>query len=75
MPDLLDPTCPRLSGHIEMDTLMGMCRKVTCKQCGKPTWAGCGAHVEQVLGDVPSADRCHRDHPARPGLLARLLGR
>jgi len=31
---------------------------VTCKQCGKPDWAGCGAHVEQVLGDVPAAQRC-----------------
>ncbi|MEQ1700738.1 MAG: hypothetical protein ABMA25_11540 [Ilumatobacteraceae bacterium] len=35
-----------------------MCRRVTCKQCGKPNWAGCGAHVEMVLGDVPKADRC-----------------
>jgi hypothetical protein len=26
-----------------------MCRRVDCKQCGKPTYAGCGAHVEQVL--------------------------
>lgn len=35
-----------------------MCRRVTCKTCGKPSWAGCGAHVEQVLGDVPAAMRC-----------------
>ena len=35
-----------------------MCRKVTCKQCQRPTWAGCGAHVEQVLGDIPEEDRC-----------------
>ncbi|MCX6521520.1 MAG: hypothetical protein NTZ21_12730 [Actinobacteria bacterium] len=35
-----------------------MCRRVTCKTCGKPSWAGCGAHVEQVLGDVPKRDRC-----------------
>jgi hypothetical protein len=35
-----------------------MCRRVSCKQCGKPTFAGCGAHVEQVLADVPQADRC-----------------
>jgi hypothetical protein len=40
------------------DTLGGMCRKMTCKACGKPSWAGCGAHVEQVLGDVPKAERC-----------------
>jgi hypothetical protein len=35
-----------------------MCRRVTCDRCGKPTWAGCGAHVEQVLGDVAAKDRC-----------------
>lgn len=35
-----------------------MCRRVTCPKCGKPTFAGCGQHVEQVLGDVPVAQRC-----------------
>jgi len=35
-----------------------MCRAVQCSKCHKPTWAGCGAHVEQVLGNVPKADRC-----------------
>ena len=35
-----------------------MCRRVSCKSCGKPTFAGCGAHVEQVLGDVPREKRC-----------------
>jgi len=35
-----------------------MCRVVTCKKCGRPTWAGCGAHVEQVLGNVPKPERC-----------------
>ncbi|MEN9799467.1 MAG: hypothetical protein RL653_3164 [Pseudomonadota bacterium] len=35
-----------------------MCRRVTCSKCSKPTFAGCGQHVEQVLGDVPKADRC-----------------
>jgi len=39
-------------------TLGGMCRRTTCKQCGKPGWAGCGAHVEMVLGDVPRSERC-----------------
>jgi hypothetical protein len=70
-----DTRGPELSGPFGTDTLPGMCRQVTCKECGKPTWAGCGAHVEQVLGHVPIADRCPRDHPAKPGLLARLLGR
>jgi len=35
-----------------------MCQRVTCSQCGRPTFAGCGRHVEQVLGDVPPAQRC-----------------
>ena len=35
-----------------------MCRRIACRKCGKPTWAGCGAHVEQVIGDVPHAERC-----------------
>ncbi|MEQ7846694.1 hypothetical protein [Nocardioides kribbensis] len=53
-----------------------MCRAVTCKQCGKTTWAGCGQHVDQVMARVPRADRC-AGHPReeRPGLLGRLFGR
>lgn len=35
-----------------------MCRVVQCRKCHKPTWAGCGAHVEQVLGHVPKPARC-----------------
>ena len=35
-----------------------MCRLVECPKCGRPTFAGCGAHVEQVLGHVPPAERC-----------------
>lgn len=35
-----------------------MCRRVECRKCGRPTFAGCGAHVEQVLGDVPASERC-----------------
>ncbi|MFN8123989.1 MAG: hypothetical protein U0237_16380 [Thermoleophilia bacterium] len=59
-----------------------MCRRVTCKRCGRPDWRGCGAHVEQVLGDVPKKERCRcrQDGPppapaGRGGLLARLRGR
>jgi len=57
-----------------------MCRRVTCKQCGKADWAGCGAHVEQVLGDVPKSDRCHCRETgtapsARGGGLRKLFGR
>ena len=35
-----------------------MCSRVKCHSCNKPTYAGCGAHIEQVLGDVPPKDRC-----------------
>ncbi|MDA3010644.1 MAG: hypothetical protein O2886_08015 [Actinomycetota bacterium] len=35
-----------------------MCRQITCKSCGKASWAGCGMHVEQVLGHLPESDRC-----------------
>ncbi|CAB4626154.1 unannotated protein [freshwater metagenome] len=35
-----------------------MCKKVTCNDCGKPTWEGCGQHVEEALADVALADRC-----------------
>lgn len=35
-----------------------MCRPITCAVCDKPTWAGCGQHVEQALAGVPVADRC-----------------
>lgn len=40
------------------DTLWGMCRRVECSTCHRPTYAGCGNHVEQVLGDVPADKRC-----------------
>ena len=35
-----------------------MCRRVTCEKCSKPTFAGCGAHIDMVLGDVPKEQRC-----------------
>ena len=35
-----------------------MCMRTTCPTCNKPTYAGCGAHIEQVLGDVPKDQRC-----------------
>jgi hypothetical protein len=40
-----------------------MCRRVDCPKCGRPTFAGCGLHVEQVLGDVPPAERCRCHEP------------
>ncbi|MGA3354603.1 MAG: hypothetical protein ABSD85_15680 [Acidimicrobiales bacterium] len=56
-----------------------MCRAVSCRKCGRPTWRGCGAHVEQVLGHVPSAERCQcGQNPSpttRPTAWGHLFGR
>lgn len=62
-----------------------MCQRIPCRQCGRPTWAGCGMHVEQVLGDVPRDQRCRcREEKAaaraagkmeQGGWLKKLLGR
>ncbi len=35
-----------------------MCREVQCPKCGRPTWAGCGAHIEATLAHVPREARC-----------------
>lgn len=51
-----------------------MCRAVTCRKCGKPTWAGCGAHVEQVLGHVPTAQRCLCRDAAAAGTSSGFAG-
>lgn len=43
-----------------------MCHPVTCRTCGKTTWSGCGAHVEQVRRTVPASQWCP-GHPKEPG--------
>lgn len=62
-----------------------MCRAVTCKVCGKTTWAGCGKHIDQVKAQVPQGQWCsgHSDdsaamvdhQPAGGGVFSRLCGR
>ncbi len=55
-----------------------MCRRTTCETCQKPSWTGCGAHVEQILGDVAVQDRCscsEDDKVVAPNFLQRLLSR
>lgn len=54
-----------------------MCRRVECDRCNKPTYAGCGMHVEQVLGDVPKDERCDCREKARDdraSIFKRLFG-
>ena len=58
-----------------------MCTRIECSKCHKPSYAGCGRHVEQVLGDVPPSDRCRcREERAaagkgEPSFLERLFGK
>jgi len=35
-----------------------MCRKIDCVLCGKPTWKGCGQHIESALEGIGEEDRC-----------------
>ncbi|WP_231610769.1 hypothetical protein, partial [Rhodococcus sp. CX] len=37
---------------------IAMCYPVTCPVCGKTGWEGCGQHVDDVMRDVPVAERC-----------------
>ena len=54
-----------------------MCHKTTCRKCGKPSWAGCGQHIEIALKGVPKAQRCqgHQNDPKEPGFLAKIFGK
>ncbi|GLW55648.1 hypothetical protein [Kitasatospora phosalacinea] len=51
-----------------------MCRRVTCKSCGKPSFAGCGMHVEQVLAGVPKSQRCSCAADAKAAKAAKAAG-
>ena len=35
-----------------------MCHQITCATCNKPTWEGCGEHIEYALKGVPVTERC-----------------
>ncbi len=35
-----------------------MCHQVQCMRCAKPTWSGCGNHVERALAGVRLSERC-----------------
>src|SRR3990172_5436395 len=47
-----------------------MCQRIRCTNCGKPGWAGCGAHVELILADVPPDPAGPRAAPAAPPAAA-----
>jgi len=55
-----------------------MCYRKICETCKKPTYAGCGKHVEMVLADVPPEQRCPghpelEDEDTDPGSLTHKL--
>lgn len=54
-----------------------MCSRTPCNSCGKPTWVGCGEHIEEALFGVDLEDRCqgHANDPVEPGFFAKLFGR
>ena len=35
-----------------------MCVRVSCDNCAKPTWQGCGEHIEDALAGIPAEERC-----------------
>ncbi len=35
-----------------------MCQRTTCSICHKPTWEGCGRHIDMALAGVPETARC-----------------
>ena len=62
-----------------------MCSRVKCRSCGKPTWSGCGQHIQSALGSVKEDDRCPNwkqgsRHPCGPvekgssGFMGSMFG-
>ncbi len=65
--------------HLVRREAVAMCHKTTCKTCQKPTWRGCGNHIEQALAGVPKAQRCTCAQDGRSatsgGFFSRRRGR
>ncbi len=38
--------------------VINMCWQTPCRTCGKPSWGGCGMHIESALRGVPVEARC-----------------
>ncbi len=59
-----------------------MCYQIVCERCAKPTWNGCGNHIDEALAGVAMSDRCacdarvgtSGDAPSE-GTFSRFLGR
>ena len=60
-----------------------MCARITCSNCNKPTWAGCGEHIASVKARVPAGQWCDGRHtaaeqaaaPPSGGLFSKIFGR
>jgi hypothetical protein len=54
-----------------------MCSRTTCRKCGKPSWSGCGQHIEIALKGVAKSDRCqgHANDPKEPGFFSKIFGK
>ncbi|KAH7169624.1 uncharacterized protein B0J16DRAFT_276697, partial [Fusarium flagelliforme] len=35
-----------------------VCMGITCQNCQKQTWSGCGRHILLVMSSVPEDQRC-----------------
>ena len=59
------PAKPRRAAHVS---------SYRAPRLQKPSYAGCGRHIDQVLGDVPPAERC-RCREAKGSESAALASR
>jgi hypothetical protein len=41
-----------------------MCHEIACATCGKPTWEGCGEHIEYALKQLATTEAWHSHAPA-----------
>ncbi len=66
-----------IGDHSACEDPRPMCQQIKCPRCGKPTWTGCGRHIEQALANVPAEKRCAcppaAPAPQRP-ILERIFG-
>ncbi len=54
-----------------MNTAGGTCRRGQCPTCNRPTYKGCGNHIEPGLDDVLSSERCQCAEKSRRAKAAR----